>query len=384
MAVARPPGPAPMMTTFFGTVQDLYTFFSGSTVRWEKLMSVLNVSLKGHCDTRWCSKAEAVNSLFNQIVGVMSVLRELSTNQSINAETVASAVRLLKLVNFQFLCALVMWARILTAIDLVNRSLQGKNISLHDAVGMLQGLTDAMQNIRDTGSAEAIKKAKEIAQQVNVDQDFREDRTRKKKRMVSESAEDESYKFTAEQRFKIELTSVVDYILSDLSWRYKKLHEVASHFQFLHGKELKAAAVEELQKHAAELAAKYHKDLNVTDVVSEVETFKFQASSLIQDLDTATPLQLLNFIHAYSLEDVYPNIEIALRLFLTLPVTVASCERSFSKLKLVKNYLRSSMGQDRLSGLSVISIEYDIARELNYDDVVDDFAHAKARKVHLL
>ncbi|XP_074305332.1 uncharacterized protein LOC141640427 [Silene latifolia] len=42
-------------------------------------------------------------------------------------------------------------------------------------------------------------------------------------------------------------------------------------------------------------------------------------------------------------EDCYPNASIAYRIFLTVPVTVASAERSFSKLKLIKNYLRSSM-----------------------------------------
>ena len=43
----------------------------------------------------------------------------------------------------------------------------------------------------------------------------------------------------------------------------------------------------------------------------------------------------------------------ALLLFLTLLVTVATAERSFSKLKLIKNYLRNTMGQERLSGLHV-------------------------------
>lgn len=60
------------------------------------------------------------------------------------------------------------------------------------------------------------------------------------------------------------------------------------------------------------------------------------------------------------LSSSFPELVTVLLLFLTLPVTVASAERSFSKLKLIKNYLRgtnSPMGQERLSGLAVISIE---------------------------
>lgn len=44
-------------------------------------------------------------------------------------------------------------------------------------------------------------------------------------------------------------------------------------------------------------------------------------------------------------------------LFFTLPVTVASVERSFSKLKLIKDYRRNSMGQSRLNDLSILAIE---------------------------
>uniref|UniRef100_A0A453JCG7 HAT C-terminal dimerisation domain-containing protein n=1 Tax=Aegilops tauschii subsp. strangulata TaxID=200361 RepID=A0A453JCG7_AEGTS len=41
--------------------------------------------------------------------------------------------------------------------------------------------------------------------------------------------------------------------------------------------------------------------------------------------------------------DCYSNISIAYRILFTVHVTVASPERSFSKLKLLKNYLRSTM-----------------------------------------
>ena len=63
-----------------------------------------------------------------------------------------------------------------------------------------------------------------------------------------------------------------------------------------------------------------------------------------------------------------------------MPVSVASAERSFLKLKLIKTYLRSTMSQYRLNGLAIMSIENLIGRSLNYDQLIDNFADAKARK----
>jgi hypothetical protein len=60
--------------------------------------------------------------------------------------------------------------------------------------------------------------------------------------------------------------------------------------------------------------------------------------------------------------DSYPNISIAYQILFTVPVTVASAERSFSKLKLMKNYLRSTMSQDRLNGLATLCIEKKIIK----------------------
>ena len=97
----------------------------------------------------------------------------------------------------------------------------------------------------------------------------------------------------------------------------------------------------------------------------------------------AGPLQLLQFIHQYSLEDSLPNLVVLLRVFLTRAISVASCERSFSKLKLIKNYLRSSMGQMRLSDLAILSIEREKAKEVDFNDVISDLALKKARKINL-
>jgi len=74
----------------------------------------------------------------------------------------------------------------------------------------------------------------------------------------------------------------------------------------------------------------------------------------------------------------YPDVLSACLLFLTLPITVASAERSFSKLKLIKNYLRNSSCQDRLK--NILNIESKRTAELNIDKIITDFANAKARK----
>lgn len=64
-------------------------------------------------------------------------------------------------------------------------------------------------------------------------------------------------------------------------------------------------------------------------------------------------------------------------------VTVASEERSFSKLKLIRKFLRSTMDDDRLSSLAILSIENDIVENPDWTTSVNEFAGIKTRKVSL-
>jgi len=71
---------------------------------------------------------------------------------------------------------------------------------------------------------------------------------------------------------------------------------------------------------------------------------------------------------------------ISLRIFLTIPATVASAERFFSKLKLVKNYLRSATSPTRLIDLARLNIESGIARQVDFDSDIRNFANKNTRK----
>ena len=91
------------------------------------------------------------------------------------------------------------------------------------------------------------------------------------------------------------------------------------------------------------------------------------------------PINVLNYIKRL---EFFPNACIAFRILLIISVTVSSVERSFSKLKLIKSYLRSNMSQERLSGLSILSIEKEMLAELECKNLISNFASQKSRKIN--
>lgn len=67
--------------------------------------------------------------------------------------------------------------------------------------------------------------------------------------------------------------------------------------------------------------------------------------------------QWLDKLSTNNLFKSFPNIYIILMLFVTLPITNCYCERSFSKLSLVKTKLRSCMSQDRIESMMFVFVE---------------------------
>ncbi|XP_025408620.1 uncharacterized protein LOC112682293 [Sipha flava] len=188
--------------------------------------------------------------------------------------------------------------------------------------------------------------------------------------------------FTIQQELKLEYNQVMDTFISQISWRFEALSNIANDFEFLSGFHLNTLSIEDLKKHTSDLVLKYSSDLNI-ELLKKIECFKNQGEAIIPNFKMATYLDILNGIKTYELSSVYPNLVIAYRLLLTFPVTVASRERSFSKLKLIKTYLRSTMTQERLSNLAILSIENKITQTINFDDVIENFTSIKSRKISL-
>uniref|UniRef100_A0A8I7B0C9 HAT C-terminal dimerisation domain-containing protein n=1 Tax=Hordeum vulgare subsp. vulgare TaxID=112509 RepID=A0A8I7B0C9_HORVV len=92
------------------------------------------------------------------------------------------------------------------------------------------------------------------------------------------------------------------------------------------------------------------------------------------------PVEILNFLKRH---DCFPNASIAYRVLLTIPVTVASAEKSFCKLKLLKSYMRTTMTQQRLNDLATIALESEVLEKIDYEDIIEDFISKNTARMRM-
>lgn len=80
-------------------------------------------------------------------------------------------------------------------------------------------------------------------------------------------------------------------------------------------------------------------------------------------------------------EDVYPNLYKLLQVAFTIPVSSATCERSFSSMRRLNTWQRTTMTQERFSNLSIINIERDLTNSLETKTIIDKFGAAHRKLV---
>ena len=91
-----------------------------------------------------------------------------------------------------------------------------------------------------------------------------------------------------------------------------------------------------------------------------------------------SPLATLGHIRSAGIFETFPNVDFVYRLYLTLPSANTTGERSFSVLKRVRNELRSTICEEKLCALSLLCIESDLTKDIDFQDVIDDFAKMKS------
>jgi len=360
--------------TFFETVEQVYVFFTSSTHRWDVLTATINQSVKRINETRWSARFDAVKALKNKFLDILNVLEDL-TSEKENTQTRSDAgILLTSLQTFQFISFLNFWSGILPEIEDTQKYLQTRGLDLHQCDTKLMALKNLLQERRSILVDEAISEAQEKCEELGIST---EKRCRRKKRMAGEKARDEGLSLKDELRREMMMS--IDRVIQEMSTRFEQAHSIAVKFDFLQPCNL---LNEEYQCDVKE----FEGDICVDEFISErgrlVAFMKAASGGRIgEEWESNGPLELLKFIVKLDLNTSVPNIAVLLRIMLTMAVSVAGCERSFSKLKLIKNYLRSTMSSLRLSNLAILSIEREVTDSIDFEDVITEFANRKSRKV---
>lgn len=370
---------------FFSTVQELYNFFSASTNRWTVLKEhISNLTLKPLSETRWSSRIDAITPLRYQLGEVYDALYSIFSGVSFDNNTKHMAESLAnKLKSYRFICTLVLWYNVLFRVNTVSKTLQTKDFNISEACTQMNNLLKFFNSYRsDKGFGDVLVDASELAKSLDVEPTLKTNnvfRPRRVKKQFNYENDDEPIT-DGERDFKINIFfSTLDIVIRSIGERFDLLSSHSDHFQFLWDICKFSDLPEKEQLNCClQLEGvltdknRNERDINGTELFHELQFLK--------NLNLQTPTQMLNYIIKNNLTHSVPNASVALRILLTMPVSVASAERTFSKLKLIKNYLRSSMGQQRLDNLAIISIESDLLDNINMTELISEFSRKKARK----
>ena len=171
---------------FFDIIQRLYNFFSSSTQRWNILKKhVTGLALKPICKTRWSSQIDAVNPLRYQLEQIIEALESfLNTQESIETVTTANNksgadLFLDEILNFKFICSLIIRHDILSNINITSKALQQEDLNIEKAKLLIDSSLKYIQDYRcDEKFKNILKEAEHIAIKLNIEKFFVKTRKR--------------------------------------------------------------------------------------------------------------------------------------------------------------------------------------------------------------
>lgn len=234
---------------------------------------------------------------------------------------------------------------------------------------------------------------------------FPEKRVQRRKRMAGENTNDEIVS-NPKDDFKIHVYyTVLDQISTSITTRFEGSREILSDLTLLSVDRLIATSKGcPIPEDSFVYLDKWIPNLQIDQLKLEYSTFadnflKFKSNIVIEKLhdkviiseseaDTSadsdqgnnevtetkmTVLNVLKLLNTFNLISAFPNMYMAYKFLCTIPATSVSSERTFSKLKLIKTRIRSTMVQKRLDSLMLLSCEKDVI--INPDEAINKYAN---------
>ena len=308
------------------------------------------------CKTRWVARIESFETFISLAPALVETFEVISTDNTWNTESRAKAASLLSsITQFEFLMVLVVVEACLGYTKGLTVALQSRSIDIctayREASVVITVLTDVRQNINQHHS-QWFKSAVHISEKIKGSPPSMPRCCGRQTQRQNVPAE------TPEDYYRRSLTvPFIDYMLSHLEMRFSDLQQKATMaLQIIPSVITHLSGTDE--NYAAGLVDFFKDDLpSPSTLQQELHLWRCKWQNHVGDAPD-TPTKCL--VHAA--ESLFPNVHRLLRLVCTFPVTSCECECSVSVLRRLKSYLRSTMGQTRLTGLALLHVYTTVQR----------------------
>ena len=239
--------------------------------------------------------------------------------------------------------------------------MQASNLHLQQASKLLSNLKSLLQSFRNN-FGEIWKAVTDEACVLGIDAPVIP-RTRRAPRRLDSGPDGHSFT-TPEEFYRQTFIALIDTALGGIEGRFS-----SDTWTFL--AEVESALVSQPVTTAV-ISDFYGSDLNGDRLDLHVSMFH---DLMRQQGKTVTSLgDIVDILKAdATIRVLLPELTTAVRLILTIPVTTCTAERSFSGLRRLKTYLRSTMSQSRLNHVAVLNVHRELLDKTDIDAVMNDF-----------
>ncbi|PNF40525.1 hypothetical protein B7P43_G08175 [Cryptotermes secundus] len=354
---------------FFATLSGFRTFFAKSTKRTEALDSHLRKRFPSIAPTRWQYHSRLAETVHEYREGIENLLVSIIEEpEEWDVETISSARGLLSLLrDFDFNFMLKIFSSIFPYSGALFKILQTKRSDIAFCNTKIDEFKHHMQRLR--GGFDHLWSEME-----NV---FDSNGPTRPKRIRIDSMSGEERKNSYKRLF----CEIIDVVCQNVSVRFSE-NATLLFLSLLDARYFPMYRTSFPEKAFSCLKENYGAFFDFVALKSELLVM-FSDPDMAKD----SVYDLHQYMYALQLSCVFPQIFKLCELVLTIPATSAADERSFSALKRLKNYLRNSQNQDRLSSLALMNIEKSFLNKLQskpsfLNEVIDLFAK-KNRRIEL-
>uniref|UniRef100_A0A8C1U6P6 HAT C-terminal dimerisation domain-containing protein n=1 Tax=Cyprinus carpio TaxID=7962 RepID=A0A8C1U6P6_CYPCA len=323
-------------------------------------------TLKSLSTTRWSARTDNCRALLESLPSVIETLEQIQTGDRFDKESSGTAMALSKAIDFEFCLHLVALSKILSVTGVLSRYLQKEDMDISTAALLVEDCGEQLVSMRSDDVFEGMwTETVKLASKINIE--FQEN---KRARKVSKRLDDRWQSQTLlgqKDETKVSFCfATLDLAIQSITDRFSsETLPLLKHTLCL------TKPSTENVPHLKYLWEFFIGDVNV--ITAEV---KYRMFIHRLEREEQRPSSLMD-IFIYMVEKKYlmahPELRRLYQLIITLPVPSCSNERCFSSLKLIKNRLRTTMSQDRMSDLKITAVEADRTQSVNLETVRDAF-----------